>query len=294
MGKAPPGPSLAPDGRLRSPRAARRMEPIAIIVFYLGVVAYSVAATLFFVDLARPGGERVVRWAPRALGAGVTAHGIHLVANVVRGTAGLGTLPFALSASALITALAYLAMRQRARLDALGAVVSPIALTLLVGAQFVQPVQEVTSIPRTLIAMHVLANLLGLGLFLLAGTAGAFYLVQERRLKEKRVRAPHGRLPALDSLDSTEHRLLLAGFPLLTFGIVTGAVFTAQLEHMSGAAAARAGLGYATWVLVAGVLVLRALAGWRGRRAAYGTLAGVLCVLLVIGFYIAQSAGGAS
>ena len=83
--------------------------------------------------------------------------------------------------------------------------------------------------------------------------------------------------------------MLLAGFPLLTFGIVSGAVFAARLDAQTGASLARAALAYTTWLLVAGVLVLRALAGWRGRRAAYGTLAGVACVLIVIGIYVAHS-----
>jgi ABC-type uncharacterized transport system permease subunit len=270
------------------------MDQLTVIAFYLGVVAYSAAATLFFVDLARPGVSTALRWAPRALAAGALLHGVHLGLGALTGVFRLGGLPSALSACALIMALAYLFVRPRAKLDALGAVVSPIALTILVGAQFVHPAAHGSSFPRTLLAMHVLANLLGVGFFLLAGTAGAFYLVQERRLKEKRINGTRGRLPPLDALDSTEHRLLLAGFPLLTFGIVSGAVFAAQLDTMSGVVVARAGLAYATWILVAGVLSLRALAGWRGRRAAYGTLAGVLCVLVVIGIYIAQSAGGGS
>ena len=269
------------------------MEQLAVIAFYLGVVAYSAAATLFFVDLARPGFGPAVRWAPRALSFGLVIHATHLVSGLLgSGPAELTTLPFSLSASALITVGAYLVVRRRSRVDALGAVVTPIALTLLVGAQFVHPSSAGASFPRTLLILPVLANLLGLGLFLLAGTAGAFYLVAERRLKEKRIRPSLGRMPPLDSLDSTEHRFLLAGFPLLTFGIVTGAVFAAQIDDMTGVAVARAGLAYATWFVVAGVLLLRALAGWRGRRSAYGTLAGVVCVLLVILIYVAQSAGG--
>jgi ABC-type uncharacterized transport system permease subunit len=130
------------------------------------------------------------------------------------------------------------------------------------------------------------------GLFLLAGAASAFYLCQERRLKERRTTPLQGKLPPLDALDLTEHRLLLAGFPLLTFGIVSGAVFAARIDSMTSASLARTALAYTTWILVAGVLVLRALAGWRGRRAAYGTLAGVACVLLVIGIYVAHSGGG--
>src|SRR5690606_27211414 len=94
------------------------------------------------------------------------------------------------------------------------------------------------------------------------------------------------RLPPLDTLDATEHRLLLAGFPLLTFGVVTGAMFISQIGPLTSMASVRVVLGYATWCLVAGVLTLRALAGWRGRRAAWGTLAGVLCVLIMILMYV--------
>jgi hypothetical protein len=38
-----------------------------------------------------------------------------------------------------------------------------------------------------------------------------------------------------------------------------------------------------------GVLGLRLLAGWRGRRPAYATLAGSLGILLVIGLYIGRA-----
>jgi ABC-type uncharacterized transport system permease subunit len=186
----------------------------------------------------------------------------------------------------------YLALRKRLRIDAIGVVVAPLALTLLVGAQFLRASLPVTSLPRTLLFMHIASNVLGVGLFLLAGAAGAFYLFQERRLKERRATLRQGRLPPLDALDLTEHRLLLAGFPLLTFGIVTGAVFAAHLDVMTGASVARAALAYTTWLTVAAVLVLRAVAGWSGRRSAYGTLLGVICVLIVIGIYVAKSGGG--
>jgi len=137
---------------------------------------------------------------------------------------------------------------------------------------------------------HIAANVLGIGLFLIAGAAGSVYLLQERRLRtKKRVASLGSRLPPLDSLDTTSHRLLLAGFPLLTFGVVTGAVFSHQLTNLSGAESLRSLLGYATWILLAAVLVLRKTAGFSGRKAAYGTIAGVLCMLLVLLMYVVRS-----
>jgi ABC-type uncharacterized transport system permease subunit len=277
------------------------MQELATVAFYLGVIAYSAAATLFFVDLARrdpaaaAGGPGPLgRWAPLALGVGAGLHATHVVtASLLSHVCPVESLHFALSLSALIAAAAYLGLRKRFRLHAMGAFVAPVALTFLVGAQFVSMPTPASGAPRTLLALHITANLIGVGLFLLAGAAGAFYLVQERRLKEKKLGGLTAKLPPLDALDSTEHRLLLAGFPLLTFGVVTGAVFASALAQSSGAELLRAALGYATWILVACVLVMRALAGWRGRRSAYGTIAGALCVLMVIVLYAVRAGAGA-
>lgn len=267
------------------------MELLVGVAFLVGVVAYSVAATLFFLDLARrEGAKSAALWAGRALALGATLHAVHLVGNsFLLHICPVASMPFALSLFALIVCTAYLLLRRRPAIAATGVVVVPIALVCLVGAQFVGNGALSPKLPRTLLALHVAANLLGLGLFLLAGAASAFYVVQERRLKSKRRTLSGGRLPALDLLDAAEHRLLLAGFPLLTFGIVTGAVFMAQLEEQSGATVMRASLAYLAWGLLAGVLLLRAVAGWRGRRAAYGTLAGVACVLLVLVGYVVRA-----
>ena len=266
----------------------------SVIVFHVVLVAYAVSAGLFFFDLARSseGSVGSSRLAPRTLALSVAIHAAYLVSEVADGTVMAWSLKFALSLCGVSVALAYLVLRTRSKIDAIGVAVAPISLTLLVGADFLRASGPVTDFPRTLLLMHVAANVLGVGLFLLAGATSAFYLVQERRLKEKRVSPRSGRLPPLDALDLTLHRLLLAGFPLLTFGIVSGAVFASSPAAMTPAGIARSALAYTTWLLVAGVLVLRAALGWRGRRAAYGTLAGVVCELLVVGIYVANSGGG--
>ncbi len=266
------------------------------IAFYLGVIAYSAAATLYFLELARrePAPLRA-QWAPRVLGAGALLHATHIVvASLVTRVCPVESLHFALSLSALVAVGVYLLVNRRSKLYAMGAVVAPLALTFLVGAQFVgRDPSSVLPFSRTLLVMHIAANVLGVGLFLLSGAAGAFYLVQDRRLRRKKLLGAGSRLPPLDSLDRSSHRLLLAGFPLLTFGVVTGAVFTQKLGELGGAELARSLLGYATWVLLASVLVLRRLGGFGGRRAAYGTLAGVACVLLVLLIYVVHPMGGA-
>lgn len=262
------------------------MEKLASIAFYLGLIAYSAAATLYFVDFSRRGEARGARlaWAPRALGIAALGHGTHVVsASLLSNVCPVASSHFALSLAALVAVIVFLIANQPTRLRALGVFVAPLALTFLVGAQFVRVEHRPLDISPALLALHVTANLLGVGLFLLAGGAAGFYLIQERRLRLKR--GGRSNLPALEVLDRNEHRLLLAGFPLLTFGVVSGAVFTSELGGASGATLLRALLGYASWVLVAAVLGLRATAGWRGRRSAYGTILGALFVLAVMVLY---------
>jgi ABC-type uncharacterized transport system permease subunit len=150
--------------------------------------------------------------------------------------------------------------------------------------------QVEAEVPRGLLALHIASNLLGLGVFLVAGGSSALYVAVERRLRSKKL-GP-SRLPPLDALDRAAHRLLLVGFPLLTFGVVTGAFFTQHVSDAGSAAMLRTVLGYATWGLLAAVLLLRQIIGLRGRRAAYGTLAGVACVLFVLLVYAVR--GGAA
>jgi len=187
-----------------------------------------------------------------------------------------------------VTAVCYIVIRRRWRVDALGVAVVPIVLAFLVGSQFVGAGTDAGSnVPRGLLAVHIASNLLGLGLFLLAGAAGAFYIFQERRLKSHRMPS---RLPALDALDTVEHRLLLAGFPLQTLGAISGAAFLADLQ-LSQAQLLQVVLAYGTWALVAGVLLVRAILGWHGRRTAYGTMAGAACVMIVLFLYILRGTG---
>ena len=270
------------------------MEALATVAFYLGVIAYTAASTLFFLELLKGDASASrAKYASRLLATGAVLHGAHVVtASLLSRVCPVESLHFGLSFSALIAVAAFLVLESRFRLHAIGAFVGPIALTFLVGAQFVGDASGASAeLPRTLLALHIAANVLGVGLFLIAGVLGIAYVIEERRLKRKQVSPRALKLPPLDALDRATHRLLLAGFPLLTFGVVTGAVFSKQLGAAEGAELLRALLGYATWVLLAAVLVLRQVAGWRGRRAAWGTLAGVVCVLLVIALYIVRAEG---
>src|SRR6478736_1019248 len=91
------------------------MVDVATIAFYLGVITYSVAATLFFLELARKDGDTLrAQWAPRLLAIGGALHAIHvLTASLLTHVCPIDSLHFALSFSALIAVGAYLLLRDR-------------------------------------------------------------------------------------------------------------------------------------------------------------------------------------
>jgi ABC-type uncharacterized transport system permease subunit len=77
-------------------------------------------------------------------------------------------------------------------------------------------------------------------------------------------------------------------------GILTGTIWARRIEAGGAAELWRFAFSYLTWILFALVLVLRAVAGWRGRRAAYGTIAGFGFAVLVLLLYLVRGASEAA
>jgi ABC-type uncharacterized transport system permease subunit len=274
-------------------------ELLSAVTFALAVLLYAAASLLFYLDVARvssrggpaPPPRRLLASPPSLLTAAALGHaGYVALASLVAHVCPIYSVHFLLSVASLFASAAYLTLRSRFRIDALGLLVAPLGLAFLLGTYFLGKPAPEPRLSPVFITLHVLSNLLGVALFLLAGGAAALYLVQERRIKEKRRTLKAGNLPALDTLDSAEHRFLVAGFPLLTLGIVTGTYWAHKLEIGSPEDVMRTIFGYATWLLIGGVLRLRAAAGWRGRRSAYGTILGLACATAVLIMYLVRPA----
>jgi ABC-type uncharacterized transport system permease subunit len=272
------------------------------ILFLATAVVYLAACVLFLLFLVArrddgAHGERVAlagKVAPRLVGLAVAMHATHIVtSSFASHVCPVEGIHFAMSIVSMLAGAVYVVMRRRYRIDVVGVFVAPLALTFLLASRFVGtgPMAEPSpKIQSAILPFHVAANMLGVALFTLAFASAALYLVVEHLLKQKKLVGVFKRLPPLEALDRAEHRFLLAGFPLLTIGILTGTLWARHVEAGSPADIARAVFGYTSWVLFAAVLLLRAAAGWRGRRAAYGTIAGFGFTLLVLILYLIRSA----
>ena len=269
-------------------------EVVADALFYATAAAYVTASAVFLRFLVRGTGE-VGKRGPRLVAFGAVLHAAHIViASLVLNVCPVEGIHFPMSVASMLMCVAYVLFRRRLRVEIAGAFVAPLALTSLLASRFVGGGAEPgAKIKSAILPFHVTTNLFGVALFSLAFSAAALYLVQEHLLKKKQIDGVFRRLPPLDVLDRAEHRFLLAGFPLLTIGIITGTLWARRVEMGAPTEVLRAVFGYVTWLVIAAVLFLRAAAGWRGRRAAYGTIAGFGFAVVVLIIYLVRDAAQA-
>jgi ABC-type uncharacterized transport system permease subunit len=242
---------------------------IVMLLFLLTAAVYFVSGGLFFLYLLG-GSSRFASLAARALALSVGLHVVFLVADYYRaGRTPLATMHELLAVLSLLIALGFLATMRRHRLPVLGAFITPVTLLLFLAAALRGPVPPVPEGVRSaLLPLHITVNVLGIAAFALAFAVAVAYLIQEKLLRTRQVGGVFQRLPALDVLDS------------LGFRLVTVSFSTAQ------------GFAILAWLFFASVLLSRAAGGWRGRRAAIGTMLGFLCAMAAIGGYVLKSAGG--
>jgi len=182
----------------------------------------------------------------------------------------------------------------RHRLHVLGSFIVPLALVSLVSAAALpDTVPTLQPVFRTL-WVHVTLSMLGTVGFAVAFVAGVMYLIQDGLLKSKRFNVLYSKLPALDFLDDLNQQSIVLGFPLLTLGIITGAI---SAEFARGTYVnwnPEQTWALVTWLFYFVVLVGRLTVGWRAKRAAYLTIIGFAGVVLTLVGVAIKSFGSVS
>ncbi len=168
----------------------------------------------------------------------------------------------------------------------LGTFLLPMVLFLML-ASAMSP-SEILPLPPILRSLwfpvHALIALLSYAFFIVAAVAGFMYLLQERQVKRKRLGGIFRRLPPLESLDRINELCLKYGFPLLTLGIITGALWAEKAWGTYWTWDPKETWSLILWFLYAALLHERLIVGWRGRRAALMALLGFL--FWIISFFV--------
>ncbi|MBP8808379.1 MAG: cytochrome c biogenesis protein CcsA [Kofleriaceae bacterium] len=259
--------------------------------FWVAVGLYGMAALGLLAGFlrARPSWSRI----GRALAiAGFACHGVDIGWRGVLSVHPAASVREALGFLAWIIAGGYLLGSWRRRIDLAGAVLVPMVAVVLAAARLSPtgaPQEDLTLLGR----IHISIAVLGVALFALASALAWSYLLEERNLKRKRFDAASFRAPveSLARLDGMSQRLVAVGFPLFTVAMVLGMIWVGQ--RGSGMARPEYVAAVVTWLAYAGLLGGRLGLGWRGRRAAWVTLAGFALALSVLSIYFVRRAVGA-
>ncbi len=185
--------------------------------------------------------------------------------------------------------LIYIYLDFRYRYRVIGAFVMPFALLAMAWAQLglndgIQPL--VPALQSDWLLYHVITCFLGYAAFAVACGISIMYLIKASSEAEGEKGAGSGLLsmfPPVRVLDDLNYRAIMIGFPLLTLGIITGAVWANYAWGTYWSWDPKETWSLIVWFIYAAFLHARITKGWVGKRAAWlsiiGFAATIFCYL---------------
>jgi len=138
----------------------------------------------------------------------------------------------------------------------------------------------VPALQSSWLTYHVVTIMLSYSAFALSFFVGVTYLVKDLAFGGDATTNPLvRRLPSLEAMDVFNYRIIAVGFPLLTAGVILGAVWAATAWGRPWGFDPKETWSAITWLVYAIYLHVRYLAGWQGRRAAILSVVGFIAVL---------------
>jgi ABC-type uncharacterized transport system permease subunit len=255
---------------------------LRVAVFLYGIAALAVLPAALY--------DRH-RWRLIAIPAAVAAVFFHFVSLAETLVAAHHALPVdtheTLSLLGLLLGAAFVVLALRYKTVAFGIFLLPIAVLLTIVPAFL-PGHETISYPfiRTgWLMLHIALLLMAYAALFLSLLASLLYLIQERRLKQKKAPRPvfwnMTWLPPLATTDQIALNALRFGLPCMTAGLLIGSVLALQTTGPAFFADPKVLLSIAMWIAYVLMIFIRRHSGLRGRRAVYLSSFVFLVVLAV-------------
>ncbi|QQR80679.1 MAG: cytochrome c biogenesis protein CcsA [Deltaproteobacteria bacterium] len=131
-----------------------------------------------------------------------------------------------------------------------------------------------------LLTTHLIFMTVAFMIFSINFLVGLTYLIEERRLKQRKPPLNFRWLPSLRGLDSFHYNSLLIGFILLTCGIVVGTLLSKKIMNAYLTDDPRQIASLVIWSIYAFFLKARLQSGLKGRRGMILSALGFLGVVL--------------
>ena len=262
----------------------------SLLLLRAALFFYSAGFIAAFVPAFLPSsGRSMLKVTPWLAGLGGLAHtGALVVLGHELSRCPLVTIPEILSVLAWAAVIVYLAAHLRYRLEVLHVIILPLVLVLLFisGALPRDVIAVATPLRPTLLRFHVTVTVLGAAALCVTFAASLVYLLVDRTLKAKKPVRFFLRLPSLERCDRVGRAFLLWALPLLTVGIVTGALYSASVSGTFWTWERRETLAILAWLILSVVAIARLGWGWRGSKAAILTIVGFAALFMrMLGWY---------
>lgn len=251
------------------------------LLFYGTLVIYAAATVLYLSYLIKPGprlGE-IGQW---TISAGFLVHvGFTVNRYLTAGHTPITNLHESLSFFSLAVVGVFILCERRYRVHILGSFVTPLALLLLLtSAAFSSVIAPLNpALKSKWLLVHTSLAFLGYAAFAVSFGASIMYLIQSHFVKKRILGPMFQKLPPLDLLDEISYRCLTLGFPLLTFAIISGAIWAETAWGTYWSWDPKETWSLITWFIYAALLHGRLTTGWRGRKAALLSIFGFLIML---------------
>jgi len=136
--------------------------------------------------------------------------------------------------------------------------------------------------------VHLLGVYAGTIFVSIAAVAGGMYLYVQRRLRRKRDSAG-GPMASLEAIERWIIHTSTAGFAMLTLGVASGIVIATSGPTVMGPHwwySSKFVLSFVVWVIYALLMNVRHATAFRGRRAAWLSVAGLVLLLATFGIAV--------
>ncbi|SDO95425.1 cytochrome c-type biogenesis protein CcsB [Nakamurella panacisegetis] len=192
-------------------------------------------------------------------------------------------------------------------------VMIPVVILMFIGGTklYTQVESLVPALHSYWLVIHVLAVSLSSGVLMVSGVASVMYLLRsryERKLLAEKAWAGSAEdaasgsaggfvpealvanksrlaaLPSLTTLDRVAYRSAIVAFPVFTFAVIAGAMWAEVAWGRYWGWDPKETCAFITWVFYAAYLHARATAGWRGSRAAWISVLGLVSVIFNLFF----------
>ena len=256
------------------------MTTLCVSAETLALLGLLVAAVTFPLRLLRPDRDYTA-WGKRGILLGAGLQGMGLLAHFVRrGQGPLGDWANVSFLLVLLLAVAVVFVERYAKRPAIAAFITPV-MFCVAGLGVLRAARVLPEISNHWLVVHIVLSLMAYACFALAFAMASSYLISDHLLKRKQLeRLPL--LPPLASADRVGHGSVMIGLSLFTVSLLVGLLTFWDLGSGVDPKIPAAAL---TWCVYAAYLVLRHLAGWRGRRLQWVLVAGFAMVIITFAFF---------